>query len=223
MLSNLLNRRHSCRSFRDDEVPRHVLDQILEMAQRTPSWGNTQPWRVYMVSGQVRDGLARALSADESQPSPDLTFPDAYDGKFRERRRESGWMLYRALGIASGDRAASAAHARRNLEFFGAPHVAVITAPTSLGVYGAVDCGLYVQSLLLAATALGIASCPQAAIAARSQVLHAQLGIPQDESVVCGIALGYEDTSHPANSIRVPRIPLDHSVSHRAASEDGSS
>jgi nitroreductase len=86
----------------------------------------------------------------------------------------------------------------RNFEFFGAPHVAILTTEADLGVYGAIDCGLYVDSFLLAAEALGLGTCAQAALAMRSQFLRDWFDLPANRVVVCGIAFGYPDREHPS-------------------------
>ena len=86
----------------------------------------------------------------------------------------------------------------RNYEFFGAPHAAIITTEADLGVYGAIDCGLYVDSFLLAAEALGLGTCAQAALAMRSQFLRDWFDLPETRKVVCAIAFGYPDPEHPS-------------------------
>src|SRR5690606_33820050 len=131
---------------------------------------------------------------------------------YAERRREVGWQLYRAVGVERGDRDASAREMLRNFEFFGAPHVAIVTAPEPLGTYAAIDCGLFVQSFLLAAHARGVATVAPAALAQKSDVLRRWLDLPSDRLVVCGIAFGHADPDHPASSVRAGRASLDELV-----------
>ena len=88
--------------------------------------------------------------------APDFPTPEKYEGQSLARRRAVGAQLYESVGIARGDRAASAQQMRENFRLFGAPHVAIVTTDRSLGVYGAVDCGLYLATLMLAAQALGV-------------------------------------------------------------------
>ena len=211
-LERLLNNRHSCRGFTTTPVPRSTLERLFTVAGRTPSWCNTQAWEVVVTSGTATDELREAMAADTERFAPDFAFPASYEGVYRERRRESGWQLYEAVGVARGDREASAAQTMRNFDFFGAPHVAIVTTSASLGTYGAVDCGLYVQTLLLAAQALGLGAVAQAAIASRAEVVREHLGLDPDRNVVCAVSLGYADTSHPANSYRTSRAPLDETV-----------
>jgi nitroreductase len=206
-LAELLGSRYSCRGFLDRPVPRVTVDAILAAAQRTASWCNAQPWKLYVASGGAIERLRTTLheEARRGTPSPDFAWPQAYRGVYQERRRVCGWGLYEALGIARGDREASAAQALENFRFFGAPHVAIVTTDAALGVYGAVDCGAYVSNFMLAAASLGVESIAQAALASHPGLLREQLGIPADRLIVCGISFGYADPAHPANAFRTTR------------------
>lgn len=207
VLERLLASRFSCRGFTDEPVADSEIEAIVASASRTPSWCNVQPWHVDIVSGEALARLRHDLMADASLGS-DYPFPPGYEGVHAERRREVGWQLYQAVGVAKGDREGSAREMLRNFEFFGAPHVAVISAPAPLGVYAAIDCGLFVQSFLLAAQARGVATVAQAALAQKSQFLREWLELPQDRLIVCGISFGHADPDHPANSFRAGRAPL---------------
>lgn len=212
--ADLLTRRHSCRAFLPDAVPDATITAILTAAQRVASWNNTQPWMVTLTRPAETDRLRAAmLDAAMSAPAgPDLPFPKRYDGIYKTRRSACGWQLYDAVGVEKGDRAASARQGMENFRFFGAPHVAVLTSPANLGPYGAVDVGAYVTAFMLAAEALGVATIAQAAIAPFADVLRQELDLPADRLVVCGIAFGFEDTAHPANSYRTPRADLSEVV-----------
>ncbi|MCF8610165.1 nitroreductase [Gordonia sp. HY285] len=207
-LERLLSTRWSCRAFGPDPVPRTEIERVLDIARRTPSWCNTQPWHVHIASGrrthELRAALAAAL-ADGPAENADLPFPSSYEGVYRDRRRASGWQLYESLGIEKGDRAASAQQTLRNFDFFDAPHVAIVTTDRDLGTYGAVDCGLFVNNFLLAAHSRGIASIPQAALAAQAPVLREFFDLPDDRLVVVGISFGYADDDHAANGYRTDR------------------
>ncbi|MCF8571334.1 nitroreductase [Gordonia sp. HY002] len=211
VLEELLATRWSCRAFLPDPVPRDEIERVLDVARRTPSWCNTQPWHLHVTSGGRTDDLRAALAAAITEgPSeqPDLPFPGSYDGVYRDRRRASAWQLYESLGIDKGDRAASAQQTLRNFDFFDAPHVAVLTTDRSLGTYGAVDCGLFVNNFLLAAHSRGIASIPQAALATQAPVLRAFFDLPEDRLVVIGISFGYADPDHVVNNYRTDRCTV---------------
>jgi len=206
-LARLLAQRHSCRGFLPDALPDATIEHIVALAQRTASWCNAQPWQVFITRGQAtqrfREALLAPVLADE--PGPDFGWPMAYEGVYQERRRECGLALYDSVGIARGDREASARQGRENLRLFGAPHVAIITSPASLSTYGAVDCGAYVANFMLAATSLGVACIAQAALASRPQRVRDCLGLAADRLVVCGISFGLADAAHPANAFRTTR------------------
>lgn len=211
-LERLLADRWSCRGFAGEQVPRKTIERLLTIAQRTPSWCNTQPWNVVVTSGAATVKLREALLASFDGSGTDFDFPVAYNGIYKERRRESGWQLYDAVGIKRGDREASMSQTLKNFEFFGAPHAAIITTEADLGVYGAIDCGLYVDTFLLAAQALGLGAIPQAALAARSPFLRDWFDLPDSRLVVCAISFGYADPDDPANTYRTSRATLDEIV-----------
>lgn len=214
-LEDLLRRRHSCRGFRSDPVPREDIIQILSTAQRTASWCNAQPWQAHIVSGtRLRalqtDMIARAKTG--VAPSPDLDWPKEYRDIYQARRRESGWALYRAVGIAQGDREGSARQSQQNFLCFDAPHLAIVTSEAILGTHGVMDCGAWVSNFMLAATAIGVATIAQASIASWPDILRRHVDIPSNRYIVCGISFGFEDTQHLANSFRTTRASVEEMV-----------
>jgi len=215
VLEQLLAARYSCRAFKPDPVPRPIIERLLTTAQRTASWCNSQPWQVVITSGaetkKFRDVMyASATSGDPE--APDFPWPREYKGVYLARRRESGFQLYNTLGIPRGDKAAYAKQALENYNFFGAPHVAIITTTEELGVYGAVDCGLYVDTFMLAAQAMGLGTIAQAALARRSDVVRRHFAMSDERRVVCGISFGYADHGHLVNSYRTSRAGLSEAV-----------
>jgi len=215
VLEELLSERFSCRRFLDQLVPRPTIERILGAAQKTASWCNSQPWRIEIASGAATERFREVMykAASSGRPNAgDFPFPREYRGLYLERRRESGFQLYNSLGIPRGDKAAYARQALENFNFFGAPHVAIVHTDEALGVYGAIDCGGYVTSFMLAAQALGIATIPQAALAFHSDIVRAHFGLSDDRRVVCGISFGYPDRAHKANSYRTTRAGIADTV-----------
>ncbi|MFG2657328.1 nitroreductase [Streptomyces sp. NPDC048425] len=210
----LLGERWSCRAYLPDQVPDDVIAEMFVVAQRTASWCNTQPWQVYLTKGEGTRRFAASLTdhAKIHDQVSDLGMPAGYQGVYKERRRGAGYALYASLEIAREDRAAREAQRLKNFEFFGAPHVAVITTDRDQGVYGAVDCGGYVANLINAASSLGVATIPQAAIAMHSDHVREYLAIPADRLVVCAVSFGYADTAHPVNQFRTTRVDADDAV-----------
>jgi nitroreductase len=203
----LLARRYSCRAFLPRPVARATIERILEVAQRTPSWCNAQPWQVHITSSAATERFRAALLAYAAshQAEPDYPFPREYRGVYLERRRECGFQLYDAVGVAKGDRAASAKQGMENYRLFGAPHALVVTTDEALGVYGVLDCGAWVNNFMLAAAGAGIACIAQAALAAHPGLLRKFFGIDGDRRIVCGMSFGYENAQHPANKFRTSR------------------
>ncbi|GAB0108502.1 nitroreductase [Nocardia sp. JMUB6875] len=214
-LESLLADRYTCRAFRPDPVPRTDIEAILRLAQRTPSWCNTQPWQVAITEDPAATDRFRKALLDHlggASIATDIPFPAAYEGVYRDRRRECGAALYTAVGVAREDKAGAFRQTMRNFELFDAPHVAILTTEADLGTYGAVDCGLYLTSFLLAAQSLGVATAPQAALATYSPFLREYFGLPANRQVIAGVSFGYPETEHAANSFRTSRADLDQVV-----------
>ncbi|HEX4985195.1 MAG TPA: nitroreductase [Burkholderiales bacterium] len=214
-LETAVRERYSCRRYLPQRVPDAVIRRILEIAQRTPSWCNTQPWHLLVVSGDAMERFRTAIyahAAGGAVPNPDFAFPRRYEGVYRDRRKVCGVQLYQSLGIGREDKAAAAGQSLENFRFFGAPHVALLTSEADLGVYGAVDCGLYVANFMLAAQALGVASIAQAALASYPDFIRAHFGVPPTRKFICGMAFGYADADHPINAYRTARADVAESV-----------
>jgi nitroreductase len=213
-LSRLLADRWTCRQFLPDAVPEAEIERLLALAQRTPSWCNTQPWQVEVTTGEGTARFREALAAHVmSEPqTPDFAFPAAYTGDYRDRRRECGFQLYDSVGISKDDSTRRLEQMLRNFDLFDAPHVAILTTEDELGVYGAIDCGLWTSTFLLGAQSLGLAAAPQAALAGYSAFLHEHFDIPAHRKVVVGISFGYADLDHPVNAFRTSRVAVDEVV-----------
>ena len=210
-LEKVVRERYSCRKFLPDPVPRATIERILDLAQQTPSWCNVQPWQIVLVTGgavaSFRDSLL-AHATGGHPPKPDFPFPLRYEGIYRERRKVCGVQLYHALGIGRENREAAERQRLENFRFFDAPHVALITTEEELGIYGAVDCGLYVANFMLAAKNSGVDSIAQAALASYPDLIRSRFGLPANRKLVCGISFGYADAEHPIHQYRTGRAPV---------------
>lgn len=213
-LEQVLASRYSCRGFLPDPIAPETLRRIFTMAQRTASWCNSQAWQVHLLSGDDTVALSERLMAHvtTSPELPDIPGPERYEGVYQDRRRNCGFALYNAVGVARDDQEGRLLQMLQNFRFFGAPHVAIITSPKALGTYGVMDCGGYVANLLNAAEALGVNAIAQAAIAMYADVVRDQLAIPEDRSVVCAVSLGHADPEHPANAFRTEREDVEVAV-----------
>ena len=206
----LLHARHSCRAFLPTELDPALIERITLAAARVPSWCNAQPWQLIVTRGAETGRFRQALLAEvaQTQPQPDLPWPEAYEGAYGARRKTCGLQLYKAVGVARGDGEGRQRQTMQNFRLFEAPHVAIVTAPKKLGPYGAMDCGGFVSAFCLAAEAAGVASIPQAAVAAYAPLIRQHFGLEEERNILCAISFGMEDKTHPANSFRTERAPL---------------
>lgn len=213
IVAQLLAQRYSCRGFLPHPVPHETIERLLALAQLSASWCNAQPWQVIVTEGAGTERFRQALYAhaegDHHGGAGDFAFPARYEGVYQRRRRETAWQLFQAVGVEFGDRVASRRQSLQNFRLFGAPHVMIITTERDLGVYGAVDCGIYVGSILTVAQSLGLATIAQAALAGQSAFVKRFFGLPEHRRVVCAISFGYEDPQHAANQFRTTRAPQD--------------
>lgn len=208
-----LESRRSIRGFLPTAVPRETVDRILAAASRAPSGTNIQPWQVHVVTGAAKQRLQAALRTafDDPQHKPQAEYdyyPVQWFEPFLGRRRKLGWELYRLLGIGRRDTEAMHRQHARNYDFFDAPVGLFFTMDRRLALGSWLDCGMFIQSVMIAARGLGLHTCPQAAFTSYHRIVRAELGIPEGEILLCGMALGYEDTGRPENALRSEREPV---------------
>jgi len=219
--ADALRARKSVRAFKSDPVPRALVEAILEDAARSPSGTNIQPWKVHVVMGEARDRLvAEVLAHRETRPDDNVAeFPNR--GKRKEpyttRMRTLGKAMYGLIGIPKGDEAAGWAQWGRNYKFFDAPVGLIVTIDKDLGSMSYIDLGIFLQSLMLSATSRGLSTCAQGAWNQFWTATRRVLDVPDDEYIVCGISLGYEDTSSPVNALVSEREPLERFVTWHEA------
>ncbi|MBA2673898.1 nitroreductase [Ramlibacter sp.] len=212
----LLSRR-SVRAFLSTQVPQSLIGELLSLAARAPSGGNIQPWKVHVVFGRAKTELEKdllATAADKNgggRPEYDY-YPRQWWEPYASRRSEIGLALYGTLGIGKRDVAARRAQHMRNFAFFGAPAGLFFCVERALTAGSWLDVGMFLQSFMLAAREAGLHTCPQAAFTSHHEVVRRHLAIPDGDILLCGMALGYEDTTRPENALRSPRAPLDQFV-----------
>jgi len=207
-LEDAVRLRRSVRGFLPDEVPPMMLDRLFALAQCAPSGCNAQPWLPHVVSGNaLQDLRGRLITAGRSRrtPDPDLPVRNKYSGVYRDRQYDAAARLYGAMGIERHDLEGRERAALRNLEFFGAPHVVFVFMDGMFDMREAIDVGMYAQTLMLAMTAFGVASCAQGALSLYPSIVRDHLGLPESHRLLFGISFGYEDPNVPANSAHVGR------------------
>ena len=217
-LIDAINTRMSARAFTQQDVPRQVLEDLLQLSARSPSGTNTQPWKVYVLQGQSRNDLVTKVCAahDAIRANPELAaeyreeydyYPEKWVSPYIDRRRENGWSLYGLLGIGKGDKDAMHAQHQRNYKFFDAPVGLMFTLDKVMGRGSLVDYGMFLQNIMLAARAYGLHTCPQAAWNGFAKIILPHIGAQDNEMLVCGMALGYADASDKVNTFHTPRVP----------------
>jgi nitroreductase len=209
----LLSRR-SVRGYLPTPVPRETLLHLLDVAARAPSGTNMQPWRVIALAGAAldafRDGMCEMFTAGAAGEAIETPYyPSPLPEPFLSRRRKIGWDLYGLLGIARGEKEKMTAHALRNLRFFEAPIGLICTIDKRLLIGSWVDYGMFLQNIATAARARGLDTCAMAIFAEFPTTVRRLLDIGEGESVVCGMAIGHEDASAPANALRTERVKAE--------------
>lgn len=213
--------RHSTRAFLPTPVPRQVVDDILAVARFAPSGTNTQPWKVYALTGEPKAGLVSRLKAVYDDPEEAAFHRDEYAyypkewvSPYIERRRKVGWDLYGLLGIAKTDKVRMHEQHGRNYAFFDAPVGLIFTIDRIMQQGSWLDYGMFLQSVMIAARARGLATCPQAAFTPFHKIITDYLGCPPNEMLVCGMALGYADPNAIENQLRTEREPVENFTHH---------
>ena len=208
-LKKAIEKRYSVRGYLNKNVEKDTVKNILEVAKRAPSGVNSQPWKVYVVMGETRDNLVKEacenIDKGNIEKEQYQVYPTERPDWYRARQRASGFALYGALGIGKEDKDKRMAQARKNYEFFGAPVGIFITVNNTVGPNGWGHVGHFVQNICLAAVDAGLATCLQEAWAGFPNLIKKHINYGDDEILWCGIALGYEDPEHPANSFRTER------------------
>jgi LAO/AO transport system ATPase len=203
--------RRSVRRFLPRPVARSTVEQILDVARHAPSGTNTQPWRVHVLAGAAKDRLCAAAAAayDRGEQAPAYRYyPASWFEPYLARRRRLGWDLYGLLGIGRGDKAAMHAQHRRNYLFFDAPVGLIFSIDRRLERGSLLDYGMFLQNVMIAARARGLDTCPQASWMELPLVVAHELALPENETVVCGMALGYADPDAPEARLEPGREPV---------------
>jgi nitroreductase len=214
-----ISSRRSIRAFLPTPVPQQTIENILDTAARAPSGTNIQPWKTYVLTGDSLAGLSQAVLKVYNDPesAKDHTeeyayYPREWVSPYIERRRKIGWDLYGLLGITRDDKQKMHHQHGRNYCFFDAPVGLMFTIDRVLEQGSWLDYGMFLQNIMIAARGIGLDTCPQAAFTPFHRVISEYLNIPETQSVVCGMSLGYADPNAVENSLTTEREPLDHWV-----------
>lgn len=210
-VSEAVAARRSVRGFLDTPVDPGLLHAVVAGAARAPSGGNLQPWHVDVLTGEplarLKAIMAEKLAAGAMESAHYAIYPPALARPYKDRRFEVGMALYGAMGIARDDHDGRNRQFRGNFDFFGAPAALFCTVNRAMGPPQWSDLGMYLQSVMLLAVEAGLATCAQECWAMYPDTVGAFLDLPPERMVFCGMAIGYEDASAPANALRSARAP----------------
>jgi len=205
--------RKSTRAYLDTPVSRQQIHAILDAARWAPSGANIQPWHVEVVTGITKKVIGDQIIAAKErgqEANPDYAYyPENWQEPYRSRRKQCGLALYEALNIQRGDIEKSKTVWCRNYRFFDAPVGLLFFINKALTPGSWLDMGMFIQNVMLVARESGLESCPQAAMAEYPTIIRDKLNVDSNYLLLCGMALGYPDRSHPINSYRLDRIPVD--------------
>ncbi len=215
-----ISSRQSIRAFLPKPVAPQLIKDILMVAARAPSGTNTQPWKIYVVTGNKRTEMIQRVCEAQIQRfnQPELAdqyqetfayYPEKWISPFIERRRENGWSLYGLLGIEKGDKEKMAVQLLRNYQLFDAPVGLFFTVDKIMGIGAKMDISMMMQNVMIASKARGLDTCPQAAWNQYHAIVLNTLGASENEDLVGAIALGYADPEHIINTFVTPRESVD--------------
>lgn len=215
IVDEAIRSRRSIRAFKPTPVAREDIEAILDVAARAPSGSNTQPWKVYVVTGDIRQRLSRRILDVYLDPVQAKAHTEEYDYYPREwvspyidRRRKVGWDLYALLGLTRDNKTGMQAQHGRNYAFFDAPVGLIFTIDRVMEQGSWLDYGMFLQNVMIAARGRGLDTCPQAAFTQFHRVIAEVLQLPAEEQLVCGMALGFADPGRVENSLQTERAPV---------------
>lgn len=209
-----INSRRSVRSFLPDAVSRETVAHILEVAKRSPSGTNIQPWKVHVLMGTAKQALTDAIlpeffaSSGEHKNEREPFYMEKLREPYLTRRRKVGWDMYGLVDIKKGDSKKMQAQHAENFKFFEAPVGLIFTVDDDFGWGTWLDYGMFLENVMLAARGQGLHTCAQAAFANYPNIIREFLDLDEHQSIVCGMSLGREDTSTPINELRTVREEL---------------
>ncbi|HJV52049.1 MAG TPA: nitroreductase [Noviherbaspirillum sp.] len=215
MVDAAITSRRSIRAFLPAPVAREDVEAILEVAARAPSGTNTQPWKVYVLSGAAKERLSEEVLRAHNDPALNRQhaeeyayYPREWVAPYIDRRRKVGWDLYALLGLTRENKVGMHAQHGRNYAFFDAPVGMIFTIDRIMEQGSWLDYGMFLQNIMIAARARGLDTCPQAAFTQYHKIIAEVLQLPQNEMVVCGMSLGYADPGKIENTLVTEREPV---------------
>jgi nitroreductase len=208
--------RRSIRAFLPKPVAKQDLLELLEVSGRAPSGTNTQPWQVYIVTGDKKKAISDEIVSIFNDPEAIKEhaeeysyYPSTWIDPYISRRRKVGFDLYGLLGLGKGDKEKMQAQTARNYTFFDAPVGIFFVIDRVMQQGSWLDYGMFIQNVMLSAKARGLDTCPQAAFTQFHRVIAKHLDLKPEQQLVCGMSLGYADTTKIENTLITERAPAE--------------
>jgi nitroreductase len=213
-VTQAISERRSARAYLSRPVSADLIRDIIEIARRTPSSSNMQPWRLSAMAGvdldRLRGAVRQSLSANPAAEGSEYKIYAAnLKDPYNRRRIKCAEDLCATIGISRDNKMARLMQFAKNFDFYGAPVGMILSIDRSMEQGQWADVGMFLQSILLLAQERGLSACPQAAWAAMHKTVRAHLTLPDEYIVFCGISLGYADTSQPINGLVTERASFD--------------
>lgn len=186
-----LQGRRSIRFFDGKPVEEEVLKNIIHSAQWTPSWDNAQPWRVYVATGKTLEKIKEAhlgLVRSGVPGHPEMETAHREDWGIKAQQNMGEWWQGLQKSLMPGH---SQEYGESQASLFNASALIYLTIHKNSPLWALYDTGSFGQSLMLAAYEQGIDSMPAYEIVKYPQYVRELMGIPDDERLIMGIALGY--------------------------------
>ncbi|MCC6274795.1 MAG: nitroreductase [Leptospiraceae bacterium] len=212
VLKEIINSRISCRGFLNKEIPKEVIREVIELSERSPTWKNTQSYKLIAVSGNLKDKICNELverAKSGATPSSDFPYETGYPSNIKRRMLDLAVDFYGYLGIDRKDKPRREEQMLKNFTAFGAPTIIFCFIPATLREWTILDLGIFLGHVCLAAEAKGLSTCLQAALVSWPDIVKKHLNIGAEESLAVGFSIGYKDQSELANSFRSKRVEVE--------------
>jgi len=209
-VSDAVLNRSSIRAFIDKPVNNELLEKLLNQSARSPSGGNLQPWKIFVLNGNA---MKKFLTFQQNWSEPETPNYDIYPSKLKEPYRTSrfelGEQMYELLGIGRDDKDARISQVMENFRFFGAPCAFFCFVDQQMGSPQWSDLGMFLQTFMLLAKEAGLDTCAQEAWSIKHNSVSSFVKADDSDVLFCGMAIGYRDDTAVINSLESKRRPLD--------------
>jgi nitroreductase len=209
-VSEAIFARRSIRDFLKTPVSNSLIAELLEKTSRSPSGGNLQPWRIYVLNNKSLTDFFSFQSkwVEPEDPAYEI-YPKNLKEPYRTSRYQLGEEMYSLLGIPREDKEARINQVLKNFNFFGAPVGILCFVDKTMGPPQWSDLGMFLQTFMLLAQEYGLDTCAQEAWSMKQDSIKSFLGVDDELMLFCGMALGFKDPASKINQLKSIRRPLD--------------